>query len=154
MLRIASAILLLAVGSAALAEPELATPGELQQARVEAARRYLAVVTPLSMMEEVSLMTFRGLPPVEMHELAKAFIVELRMDVVETAMVDALARNFSVAEIDALTEFYSSQHGRSAMAKMSDYMADLMPALQPEMQRALAVVRSSEPQPLASPATR
>jgi ATP-dependent DNA ligase len=147
------AVLLMLLGSVASGEPAspaFAKPaaGDAAEGREAAARHYLTVVTPLSMMEEVSLTTFRGLPPVEAHELAKAFILELRMDALETAMVDALAKNFTVAELEALSEFYSSAHGRSAMHKMSRYMADLMPA----MQRALAQVRRSQPQPLASPA--
>ena len=143
------------LGSVALADAELAV-AESGAAREAAARRYLAVLTPTAMMEEVSLTTFRGLPPVEAHELAKQFVEELRMDVLEQAMIDAIARNFSVAEIDALTAFYASPHGRSAMSKMSAYMADLTPAMQGEMHRALAIVRErgEEWQPLAAPAPR
>ena len=75
------------------------------------------------------------------------------MDVLEQAMVDAIAKNFTNAEIDALTGFYSSPHGRSAMLKMNAYMADLLPAMQSEMHRALAIVRKrGRHQPLAAPA--
>jgi len=148
------------IGSAAGAQspgvPTAQAPGgEALAAREAAARRYLAVMTPTAMMEEVSLTTFRGLPPVEAHELAKQFVEELRMDVLERTMIEAIARNFTIAEIDALTEFYASPHGRSAMSKMSAYMADLTPAMQSEMHRALAIVRKrGEDQPLAAPAPR
>ena len=74
------------------------------------------------------------------------------MDEVERAMLDSLVAHFTVAELDALTAFYASEHGKAAMAKMNDYMADLMPALQGEMQRALAVVRARDLHPVAAPA--
>ena len=58
-----------------------------------------------------------------------------------------------LVEIDALTGFYSSPHGRSAMRKMNAYMTDLLPVMQSEMQRALAIVRKrGQDQPLAAPA--
>jgi len=44
--------------------------------------------------------------------------------------------------LNALADFYESPEGNSAMKKMGEYMADVMPTLQEEMVR--AVKRYSE----------
>lgn len=53
----------------------------------------------------------------------------------ETAMIEGAAQAFSVAEINALTEFYNSPLGSSAMGKMTPYMQQTMGALGPSMQQ-------------------
>lgn len=52
----------------------------------------------------------------------------------ETAMIEGAAQAFTVDEITALTEFYNSPLGSSAMGKMTPYMQQTMGALGPSMQ--------------------
>ena len=53
----------------------------------------------------------------------------------ETAMISGAAQAFSVEEINALTEFYNSPLGASAMGKMTPYMQQTMGSLGPSMQQ-------------------
>ena len=48
-------------------------------------------------------------------------------------MITSMADAFSEDELSALIEFYSSEHGASAMRKMQPYMADVMAQLMPRM---------------------
>jgi len=51
----------------------------------------------------------------------------------ERQMIAGTAETFSAAELRALIDFYSSEHGASAMRKMAPYMTRIMAQLQPEM---------------------
>ncbi len=53
----------------------------------------------------------------------------------ETAMIAGAAQSFTIEEINALTEFYNSPVGASAMGKMTPYMQQTMGALGPSMQQ-------------------
>jgi len=48
-----------------------------------------------------------------------------------------MVRHFTVRELNALADFYGSPEGRSVMNKFGSYMADITPALQQEMLRAI-----------------
>jgi uncharacterized protein len=49
----------------------------------------------------------------------------------------AMCKNFSIGEIQALTQFYGSPEGKSVMKKMPKYMAELMPYSNAVTQRAI-----------------
>lgn len=52
----------------------------------------------------------------------------------EELMISSLDDSFSMGELQALIDFYSSEHGASVMTKMAPFMASVMGQLQPEMQ--------------------
>ncbi|WP_298357693.1 DUF2059 domain-containing protein [uncultured Litoreibacter sp.] len=53
----------------------------------------------------------------------------------EAAMIAGAAQAFTIEEITALTEFYNSPLGTSAMGKMTPYMQQTMGSLGPAMQQ-------------------
>jgi hypothetical protein len=55
-----------------------------------------------------------------------------------------MVRHFTVRELNALTDFYGSPEGRSAMKKFGAYMADVMPAIQQEMARAIQQYKATQ----------
>jgi len=61
----------------------------------------------------------------------------VRVDVLEQAARESLARHLSVAELRLFVEFIKCPEARSAMDKMKYYMADLMPIVQQEIIRAM-----------------
>ena len=69
--------------------------------------------------------------------LREGFVAQMRIvvraDVLEKATRASLVRHFTVDELNAMAEFYSSPHGASAMRKFGAYMAGVMPAVQEEM---------------------
>ena len=52
----------------------------------------------------------------------------------ESLMISSSSELFSADELNALIDFYSSEHGASVMSKMTPFMATVMGQLQPEMQ--------------------
>jgi hypothetical protein len=61
----------------------------------------------------------------------------IRISVLERAVISNLVSHFTVREMDALTDFYESPEGRSAMKKFGAYMADVMPVIEQEIARAI-----------------
>lgn len=51
----------------------------------------------------------------------------------EQLMVEGMATNFSVDELQALIDFYSSEHGATVMRKMQPFMQQVMGELGPEL---------------------
>ena len=106
---------------------------DTKEARIQAAERYLAAV-PISQLFED---TFREMSKSLPEAIREGFIVQMRIvvraDILEAATRASLIRHFTVDELNAMTEFYSSPHGASAMRKFGAYMADVMPAVQKEM---------------------
>lgn len=58
----------------------------------------------------------------------------------EELMVSGSADVFSAEELQALIDFYGSEHGAAVMSKMQPFMASIMGKLQPEMQALQAQV--------------
>jgi len=50
-----------------------------------------------------------------------------------------MIKNFTADELKALADFYGSPVGKSAMAKFGNYMADVMPGMMAEVQKAQAL---------------
>ena len=75
-------------------------------------------------------------PPAQQAQV-RAALANVRTDSLEAAMRSAMVKNFSASELRALAAFYGSPEGRRVMDKMPAYMADVMPAVQQEMMRAM-----------------
>jgi hypothetical protein len=56
------------------------------------------------------------------------------------AMRGAMLKVFTADELSALADFYGSPVGKSAMGKMGDYMAELMPIMTAQMAKAQGAV--------------
>ena len=104
-----------------------------KEARTRAAERYLAVVPISQLLDD----TFREMSKSLPEALREGFVAQMRIvvraDVLETATRASLVRHFTVDELNAMAEFYSSLHGARAMRKFGAYMAGVMPAVQEEM---------------------
>jgi len=96
------------------------------------------VYTPSDLTSEVS----KQMPPEQRSAFENALLKNVRLEVLETAAKESLAKHLTVAEINAFTEFMRRPEGKSAMNKMKYYMADLMPVIQQELMRA---IKLSEP---------
>ena len=55
-----------------------------------------------------------------------------------------MVKHFTADELNAMADFYSSKHGASAMSKFGIYMADVMPILMQEIQRAVRELQSTD----------
>jgi hypothetical protein len=131
MKRILMAIGILLICQLALAEELPDTPGN----RLAAAERYLEVVPMDEMIADSVKKTSMNLPENQRRAYVNFMTQSVRVDVFGRAAVASMARHFTVRELNALADFYGSPEGRSVMKKFGDYMADIMPVLQQELQR-------------------
>ena len=76
------------------------------------------------------------LPPDKTDEILQIVSEELNAfrPQMEAAMIKGAAEAFTVEEIEALTAFYSSPIGASAMSKMNPYMQSAMAEMTPGLQ--------------------
>ena len=105
--------------------------------------RYLRAVPMEKMMEDSYSEIAKQLPA----EKRAAFVADMRrvvkIDALERVAKAAMLKNFNADELNALADFYSSKFGASAMSKFGVYMADVMPPLTQEIQRAVQELQSS-----------
>jgi hypothetical protein len=112
--------------------------------RQAAAERYFAVAPMDNMMKDAIEKTSENLP-VEQRKAYVSFMNKyVRINVLERAAVSSMVHHFTVRELNALADFYGSPEGRSAMKKFGAYMADVMPAIQQEMARAIQQYKDSQ----------
>jgi hypothetical protein len=94
------------------------------------------------MMEDTYTEMSKQLPP----EQRAWFISNMRrvakVETIERLAKASMIKHFTADELNALADFYSSKHGASAMAKFGAYMADVMPPLLQEIQRAAQEVQT------------
>ena len=104
-----------------------------KEARTQAAERYLAVVPISQLLDDTFREMSKSLPKAIREGFVAQMRIVVRADVLEAATRASLVRHFTVDELNAMAEFYSSPHGASAMRKFGAYMAGVMPAVQEEM---------------------
>jgi len=99
-------------------------------ARMEAAIAYEKAVPVESMVKDMMAEMEKN-PQLALTDSEKKIMRE-SYDVKELRqkMLDAIAKHFTVPEIEALTKFYASAEGQSIMKKFPVYMADFMPYIQ------------------------
>lgn len=105
--------------------------------RQAAAERYLAVAPMDSIWRDMIGKTAENLPESQRKSYVNYMTKYFRIGVLERAVVSSMVRHFTVRELNALADFYGSPEGRSAMNKFGAYMADVMPVIQQEMERAM-----------------
>lgn len=122
--------LILLTGAPALALDD--TPAN----RAAEADYYLSVVPPQSRMSDMATKLAATLPEDKRATFVTLMTKNLDINAVEQLMRDSMIKNFTPDELKALADFYGSPVGKSAMAKMGSYMADSMPRLVVELQKA------------------
>ena len=80
----------------------------------------------------------RSQDPQHAEQAAVLIKKHVRADVLASVMLNAMVKNFTADELNALADFYGSPVGKSAMAKFPSYMGDVMPGILAEMRRAAA----------------
>jgi hypothetical protein len=83
----------------------------------------------------------RSLPTDQREMFVNMMTKYLDFDAITKGMRDAMMKTFTADELSALADFYASPVGKSAMAKMGDYMAAMMPMMTQEMAKAQAGVQ-------------
>lgn len=92
--------------------------------QLRAADRYLKVFDLRKSMTEVFESNLKNLSPDD-QKSGKKIMERMNWDGLESDLRVLLVKNFTAAELNALSDFYSSDVGRSAMKKLPQMSADL-----------------------------
>lgn len=113
--------------------------------RTAAAKRYLKAMPPKDMLQSLATRVAPNLPEKD----RKAFVEVMESPDLEKAAdritMEALVKNFTVGELDAMTAFYGSPEGKSAAKKFGPYMMGVMPQIQQEVKKAMDEKQKLEP---------
>ncbi|MGQ9635029.1 MAG: DUF2059 domain-containing protein [Bryobacteraceae bacterium] len=105
--------------------------------RLAAAKRYMKIVPPEELVAATIEQVASQLPPDRQEPFKAALRKVIKVERIEEITLQAVAKYFTVKEINALAAFYSSPEGRSISRKFGAYMADVMPAIQQELEEAM-----------------
>lgn len=121
--------------------------------RNEQVDRYLKAVPVREMFADMGDQMAKNLPENQRQVFKDTLTKHLDVPAVEKAIKEAMVRHFTAEEIKALTDFYSSPVGKSAMKKLGAYSADIMPTIQKEVMKAAAkAAEATKPAEDAKPA--
>jgi hypothetical protein len=108
--------------------------------------RYLKTMPPEEMMADMSNKLAATLPEAQRESFIRMMTKNLDMARVTGAMKEGMVKTFSADELHALADFYSSPVAKSALAKMGNYMAEVMPVLMTELRAAAAKTQQEQNQ--------
>lgn len=107
--------------------------------KYEAIDRYNTAQSPVKMLESYVENYSKTLPPKKAELFRDVMLNEFDLGVLTESVKPIMAKHFSLAELNALADFYESPHGLSAMSKMGPYMADLQPIFSGELLRVMKI---------------
>ncbi|TAN35955.1 MAG: DUF1573 domain-containing protein [Verrucomicrobia bacterium] len=134
-------LLMLAVGCGRQAPPTAG--GDTPAKRQQAARQYMAHVPLADTLEATAEQIAAQREPAQRSALRELLRREVRQHVVAEATIAALARHFTVAEINALAEFNAKPEARSIQGKLPAYTVDVLRPLHAELERVLSVTNAA-----------
>jgi hypothetical protein len=98
--------------------------------------RYLTAIPPKALFDDMINKMVQQMPPEHREGFRSLMLKNFDFNVLTTSMRAAMLKVFTADELAALADFYSSPLGKSAMSKMGDYMAQVMPAMTAEIGKA------------------
>lgn len=114
-----------------------------QSADKEAAvDRYLRAVPMAKMMDDTYAQIAKQIPEDKQAQFLADMRSLIKIERLEQLARSAMIKTFTVEELNALADFYSSPNGASAMAKYGTYMGEIMPPLMQEVQRAVQEIQA------------
>ncbi len=119
-----------------LTSPALADE-DTQENRAKEVERYLTLVPVTELMQDMTDSMASTLPLDQQAFLRTVMTEYFDLELLTDTMKDSMVRNFTVAEIRALADFYEQPVAKSAMKKSSLMMAEIMPVIQREAERAV-----------------
>ncbi|MDC0357548.1 DUF2059 domain-containing protein [Oligoflexia bacterium] len=106
--------------------------------RRAAAVKYLEVQPMQDMITNMTDQFSKSMPEEGRAAFKKQVMSSVDFKALEQAAIDAMDKSFTVAEIQALANFYGSKEGKAVMKKMPDYMATLMPHIHKQLMKTMA----------------
>lgn len=119
-----------------IANADSNTIEDTTQNRIFEANRYLSVMPPNDMLLDMVQKMSAQIPVEKRQYFIDLMTKHLDTKKFTSIMRDAMVKNFTANELQALANFYGSDVGRSATKKFGQYMADAMPHIQALMKDA------------------
>ncbi len=116
---------------------------DASEARRAAAQRYITAVPMEGTLDVVIEQCAGDRQGRARDDFIRLVSREVRRDRLNELLAKALEDHFTAAEIDALAAFNGSPEGQSIQRKIPAYMADLLPAVQQEMDRVLSMTNAA-----------
>jgi hypothetical protein len=110
-------------------------------ARREAVLRHIAAVPVDGVIDDMINTLARQIPEDRRQEFIGLMRKLVPLDGVRAVTREAMIKHFTVAEIDAMTNFYGSPEGKAITKKFGTYMGEVIPQIQVELLRALEKVK-------------
>ena len=128
--------------TASIAVAETDTP----EARARLVDEYFTYLPMSKMLDEIVQEVSKQVPEAKRQEFVDTLTKNMRLDVIETAARQSIAKHLTVSELEVFVAFIKKPEARSAMDKMKYYMADLLPVIQQEIVRASRMSATPEKQ--------
>ena len=127
-------VLFLTANSVLAQNVDQAHPGKEQ--RLTLAREFVDLPPTVeeAIMEYLDILE-KSLLEEDRSEFRSYVLSQIRFDVLEEVMVQALAEQFTEAELSAKIQFFGSPEGRSITRKMGAYQLKVAKAMQEELNR-------------------
>jgi len=108
--------------------------------RQAAAEQYVNESGLQQVIVESAKIVANGFTPQERSTVLRNYVKYLNKDQIRTAMASAMARRFTLDEIQAIRKFAGSPVGASIMSKLGAYSGDISPAIESASADALGKV--------------
>jgi hypothetical protein len=109
--------------------------------RLAAAQRYLAAMPMSKIVDDASSEMAKQIPERMRASFTSLMKASVRPEVLEKLALESMTKIFTAEELNALADFYGSATGRKVMAKFGVYMADVTPAINRELRRAVQEIK-------------
>jgi hypothetical protein len=126
-------VLLALTGSAFAGDVLSDTP----ENRAKVVDEYLSLVPTKDLVNDMTERLAATVPEDKREAFKSMLTKHFDLDALLAAQKQSLAKIFTVGELKAMIAYQSTPEGRSSLKKMGAYMADMMPVVQAELQKAV-----------------
>ncbi|WP_147819245.1 DUF2059 domain-containing protein [Salidesulfovibrio onnuriiensis] len=113
--------------------PAFAQAGDIDKARMDAATKFIELQDMKKVLKQMFDATTKMMPESEMKKMQTKFYDRLNYERIEQGCILAAARNFSLKELNAMIDFYSTPVGKSIISKQGAYSAEAGAVVQQEV---------------------
>ena len=127
-------VVLLALTGSAFASDALS---DTPENRAKVVDEYLKVIPVKDLLDDMTEKLAATVPENNREAFKSMLTKHFDLNALVTAEKQSLVKIFTVGELKAMIAYQSAPEGKSSMKKMGAYMADLMPTVQAELEKAL-----------------
>jgi hypothetical protein len=139
-------ILLVVLASACTSQPAKPLP-DTPENRTAVAKRYLEAMPPKEMLREVANRVGPKFPENEQQIFKQVMASPAMEKAAYCITLEALVKNFTVGELQAMVDFFGSPEGQAAYKKFGMYMSETIPLIQQEVKDSMAALKKQQTPP-------